>query len=505
MILDTVTVDRDVALSADVCVVGSGAGGAVMAQELATSGRSVVVVEEGSYMVGRDFTQREEQMVPRLYADQGARATVDTTAMIFQGCVVGGSTVSSYCVCERTPRPVLAHWSTALGIPGVRAENMLPFFARVEAMANVRPLVADDLNKNNRQLKTGADRLGFRNHLPAHNRIECLGCGYCALGCTYDRKADALSVHLPAASQRGAVIVPDCRIERISVTDGRATGVTGRFLRSHGGHPYALRVRAATVVLAAGAIGSPVLWLRSQLPNTYRQVGRHLHLQPMVAVGALFDEEIAGWRGIPQTVIVDQFLDLDHAVEGGYLIYPFFAQPIATASLLPGFGADCRRLMEAYPRLALAAVMLHDRTTGRVELDASGRPSISYLLNDDDRSDLLDGMRRLADIHFASGAQRVILPYDPLIELARRGDYRAIDERPLRANDPLLFSYHPQGTMRMGTDPKRSVVNGVGEAHEVKRLFVADASIFPTSTAVPPQLSVMAFALRTAQHIAAAS
>jgi choline dehydrogenase-like flavoprotein len=502
VILDTASVDRDVALNADVCVVGSGAGGAVVAQELAERGRSVVVVEEGSYLVSRDFTQREEQMVPRLYADQGVRATVDTTALIFQGCVVGGSTVSSYCVCERTPHQVLAHWSTALGVPGVRAENMLPFFARVEATANVRPLVAEDLNKNSRQLKTGADRLGFRNRLPAHNRIECLACGYCALGCTYDRKADALSVQLPAASRRGAIIVPDCRIERVSVADGRASGVTGRFLRSRGGRAYALQVLARTVVLAAGAIGSPVLWLRSQLPNTYRQVGRNLHLQPMVAVGALFSEEIAGWRGIPQTVIVDQFLDLDHAVEGGYLIHPFFVHPIATASLLPGFGADYRRLMDAYPRLGLAAVMLHDRTTGRVELDANGRPSISYLQGDEDRSDLLDGMRRLADIHFAAGAERVILPYDPLVDLTRRGDYRAIDERPLRANDPLLFSYHPQGTMRMGTDPKRSVVNGVGEAHEVKGLFIADASTFPTSTAVPPQLSVMAFALRTAQHIA---
>jgi choline dehydrogenase-like flavoprotein len=117
----------------------------------------------------------------------------------------------------------------------------------------------------------------------------------------------------------------------------------------------------------------------------------------------------------------------------------------------------------------------------------------------------MDGMRRLADIYFASGAQRVVLPYNELVELTRRGDYRPLDEHPFRANDPLLLSYHPQGTLRMGTDPKRSVINGDGQAHEVHGLFVADASVFPTSTAVPPQLSVMAFALRTARHIAARS
>jgi choline dehydrogenase-like flavoprotein len=332
--------------------------------------------------------------------------------------------------------------------------------------------------------------------------VDCVRCGFCALGCAYDRKADALTVHLREASAHGAIVIPSCRIERVTLANRRPTGVAGRFLDSHTGRLYALQVRAPTVVLAAGAIGSPVLWLRSQLPNAYRQVGRNLHLHPTLAVAAVFADEVAGWRGIPQAVIVDEFLDLDHAGDGGFSIHGFFAHPIAMSAILPGFGADYRRLVDAYPRLGLATMMLHDRTSGRVELDTGGRVSISYHLNDEDRTDLLDGLRRLADIHFASGAERVVLPYNSLVELTRRGDYRPIDELPLRANDPLLFSYHPQGTMRMGNDPKRSVVNALGEAHEVQRLFVADASIFPTSTAVPPQLSVMAFALRTAQYIA---
>lgn len=502
MILDPATVDRDVSLTADVCIVGSGAGGAVVAKELAEHGRAVVVVEEGPYVTSRDFTQREEQMLPLLYADHGLRTAVDSTVLISQGRVVGGSTVPSFCVCVRTPRHILEHWSATFGLTGVRFEDMAPFFERAESVAHVHPLSTEDVNRNNQKLKTGADRLGFRNYLPAHNRIECLSCGYCALGCAYDRKGDALTVHLPAAVRSGAIIVPSCRVERVDVDNGRAAGVTGRFLRSRSGKPFSLTVRAATVVLAAGAIGSPALWLRSQLPNTYKQVGRNLHLHPELVVGALFDDEVAGWQGIPQSVIVDEFLNLDRSVEGGYLLLPFFAHPVTVAALLPGFGSDHRRLMDAYPRLALGAVMLHDRTAGRVELDSSGRVSVTYHLSDEDRSDLMDGMRRLADIDFASGSEHVILPYNELAELTRRGDYRPIDERPFRANEPLLLSYHPQGTLRMGSDPKRSVVSTTGEAHEVKRLFAADASIFPTSTAVPPQLSVMAFALRTAQYIA---
>lgn len=502
MILDPATVDRDVTLTTEVCIVGSGAGGAVVAKELAERGRAVVVVEEGPYVTSRDFTQREEQMLPLLYANHGVQTAADSTVLISQGRVVGGSTVPSFCVCVRTPRRILESWTTAFGLTGVRFEDMAPFFERAESVAHVRPLTAEDVNRNNQKLKTGADRLGYRNYLPPHNRIECLGCGYCALGCAYDRKGDALTVHLPAAVRSGATIVPGCRVERVDVDNGRAAGITGRFVRSRSVKPFSLTVRAATVVLAAGAIGSPALWLRSQLQNTHKQVGRNLHLHPQLIIGAVFEDTIAGWQGIPQSVIVDEFLNLERSIEGGYLLFPFFAHPIAVAALLPGFGSDARRLMDTYPRLALGAVMLHDRTSGRVELEARGQVAATYHLSDEDRSDLMDGMRRLADIYFASGSERVILPYNDLAELTRRGDYRPIDERPFRANEPLLLSYHPHGTLRMGSDRRRSVINTTGEAHEVKRLFVADASIFPSSTAVPPQVSVMAFALRTAEYIA---
>ncbi len=307
---------------------------------------------------------------------------------------------------------------------------------------------------------------------------------------------------IPAASRAGAVVVPDCRVERVVLENGRAAGVSGRFLRSHGGQAYTLGVRARAVVLAGGAIGSPTLWLRSQLPNTHRRVGRHLHLLPQVVVAAEFADEIACWKGIPQAVVVDQFLDLDRRSGGGYCFAPFTAHPIALAALLPGFGADQRALMQVYPRLALGTVRLHDRTGGRIELDPTGQVAISYHLSESERASVLDGMRRLADLYLAAGATRVVLPYNALVEVTRRGEFRAIDEHPWHANDPLLSSYHPQGTLRMGADPKGSVVDEFGRAHEVPGVFVADASIFPSSTAVPPQLAVMAFAQRTAAYIA---
>src|SRR5262249_10203429 len=288
--------------------------------------------------------------------------------------------------------------------------------------------------------RLGAGRVGFQYSVPSHNRVACIGCGYCALGCAYGRKADALTEQIPAASRRGAIIVPNCRVDQIETQAGIASRVRGTFRRGRDSGSHALAVRANAVVLAAGAIGSPALWLRSQLPNSYRLVGHNLHLHPQVAVGAVGSDAIAGWRGIPQSVIVDEFLDLDHGIDGGFLLMPFFPHPIAAAALLAGFGADHRRLMADYMRLVLAVVVLHDRTVGRVELDSSGRVSVVYQLGDEDRNDLVDGMRRLADVHFAAGAERVILPFNELVELTRRGGYRSIEEHPLRANDPLLIS-----------------------------------------------------------------
>ena len=502
MILATETVDRDVVLTADVCVVGSGAGGATVARALSARGRSVVVIEEGPYLDSRRFTQREESMVPLLYSQLGLRAVTDATVMIVHGAVVGGSSVVSDCVCERLPPALLSQWSERFGLKGLGPAKLAPYFERAEAQAHVQPLAPTDVNANNAALKTGAERLGIRYRLVAHNRVDCVGCGYCALGCAYDRKAEARTVDIPAASRAGAVIVPDCRVERIVLENGYAAGVSGRFLRSHGGRAHTLGVRARAVVVAGGAIGSPTLWLRSQLPNTHRRVGRHLHLLPQVVVAAEFPDEIACWKGIPQAVVVDQFLDLERRAGGGYCFAPFTAHPIALAALLPGFGGDQRALMQVYPRLAMAAVRLHDRTAGRVELDPAGQLAVAYHLSETERANLLDGMRRLTDLYLAAGATRVVLPYNALVEVTRRGEFRAIDERPWHANDPLLFSYHPQGTLRMGTDPKRSVVDEYGRAHEVRGLFVADASVFPSSTAVPPQLAVMALAQRTAAYMA---
>jgi choline dehydrogenase-like flavoprotein len=265
-----------------------------------------------------------------------------------------------------------------------------------------------------------------------------------------------------------------------------------------------LKVRAKVVVLAAGAINSPRLWRASRLPDPADEVGRNLRLQPHVAVSALYTEPVVAWRGIPQGYVVDEFLRLDETSAGhGYLLTPTFAYPVAAASVLPGYGAQHRELMTLYPRLGAVGIFLHDHSRGRLEFSDDAPPTVVYRLGTLDAEQLVDAMVRASDISFAAGAERVFLPYNDIVTIGHRGAYQAIHDQGIRANDPLFISYQPQGTMRMGGNPRHAVVDGVGEAHAVRNLFVADASVFPTGVGVPPQIAVMALATRTAQHIVA--
>ncbi len=129
----------DLALRADVCVIGSGAGGAVVAAELAEAGRSVVVLEQGHYWTAVDFTQREEEMLPRLFEESGMRQTVDGAFTILQGRNVGGSTVHNLCYCFRAPDPILRMWREEHGLDELTAEALEPSFARVEKNLHVVP------------------------------------------------------------------------------------------------------------------------------------------------------------------------------------------------------------------------------------------------------------------------------------------------------------------------------------------------------------------------------
>jgi choline dehydrogenase-like flavoprotein len=489
---------------ADVCVIGSGGGGAVAAAELAAAGRSVVVLEQGPYWTNADFTQREDQMMPRLFEDAGMRQTADGGIAILQGRSVGGSTVHNLCYAFRSPDPIVAMWRNEHQLGELSVEALAPSFQRVEKNLHVKPIREDEINSLNRLLRSGAEKLGYSGFVTRHNREGCVQAGYCILGCSYGAKQSMLVTYIPRAHRAGARIYAQVRAERIEAEGGRVRRVLGSALDAAGHVVGSVEVKTPVVVLAAGAINSPDLLQRSGLAGGSGQLGRNLHLHPSVMVAGFWDEPIHAYRGIPQSYYIDEFIDLERDPHRGYVLMPIAGFPVLTAVNLPGFGASHFQQMRDFSKMGGLLVLLHDRSAGSVENgDVPGRPTIEYALDAEDRAQLAQGVRHCAQVLFASGASRVVVPYAPEPRVLGPGD----DLRSLRdeidVGQAPIASTHPQSTCRMGGNPSSSVVNAWGECHDVAGLFVADMSVFPTSLGAPPQITTAALADRTAHHILA--
>ena len=484
---------------ADVCVIGSGAGGAVVAKELAEAGLSVIILEAGENHDPSTFSSYEPEMLRRLFWDSGLRCTRDNAIVISQGRGVGGSTVHNLCYAVRPPQMILDRW----GVPTLSSN-----FESVERTLGVTQMQEADVNRLNAVIRRGCEVMGWRGTVQRHNRGACPTCGVqCLFGCPVSKAAQSDSrgtgkqsmavTYIPLALAAGAKLYSDCMAEKIHVEKGRVVGVSAQLPSGK------LRVQSDIVVLAAGAINSPQLWLKSRLPNTNQRVGKNLHLHPAAFVGGIFNENINGYLGIPQSYYIDQFLDLERTPDSGYLLMPAFGSQMIVAASLPGFGEDHRELMERYRHIAALLVLLHDRTTGRVSVNYKGSPNIAYRLRRSDKKVLVEGIINAARLLFAAGATEILMPYTQHFPIKTEADLDIIRQRGIVPNDIMLASSHPQGTLRMGENPNRNVVNLSGESHAVKGLFVADASLFPTSVGVPPTLTIAALATHVAHRISA--
>lgn len=487
-------------LRAQVCVIGLGAGGAAVTARLAELGLDVIAIEAGGERIAADFDQRELSMLPLLYREAGLRATADTAIGILQGEGVGGSTLHNTGLVHAPPAGIIARWRAEHGF----AFDDLEFRGHVETVfgaLRATPVPESEINRANDILRRGAERLGWRHSVTRHNRAPCSGCGYCMLGCAYNRKWNAAFAFVPTARAHGARIVSGARAIRIEGAAGRRRVVCERLDTERRPTGARFHVEAAVVVLAAGALDSPALLLRSGLGNA--RVGRGLRLHPAAAVTAAFPDPVIAWRGVPQSVIIEEFAEYLHAGRGGFLFLPNAAtSPALTAVLTPGLGAEHRRRMLAYPRMAAASVLLHDETEGRVVTGRGGRPVARYWPGESDRAELRRGVEALARLYLAAGAESVLLPFTGARPVADEAALtREVERAKVRRFTLPLNSVHPQASCGLGADPDRSAVDPRGEVRGAPGVYVCDASIFPTSVGVPPQVTIMALARAVADRI----
>jgi choline dehydrogenase-like flavoprotein len=494
-------VPGDLVLDADAVVVGTGAGGSMALRELARAGLAVVALEMGPHTTPADFDQREDHMIPRIFQESGGRATEDMAIRVLQGRGVGGSTVHNTNLCKRIPDEILELWGRKYGVVGAGPRDLRGAFDAVERDLSVSEIGADARNANNEVLRRGCEALAWRGAALRHNRAGCQRSGFCELGCAYDAKQNALKVLLPQATEAGARVYSDVQVTRIVHDGSRVAGVAGMILDAEGVPRGSLEVRSRVVVLAASAVGSAALARQSGVPDPYGQLGRGLRLHPGGVVAGRFDGAIEGWRGIPQSYECTEHLSHEEGSDRRVWIVPAFAHPVGAAAMLPGFGAAHMAAMRTYPNIAVLTAMVHDETSGEVLAGDDGRPVLRYAMTERDRVQLAKGLVACARILLAAGARQVTIPAIPPLRVASTAELDGLDLSVVRPHSVPLTAVHPMGTMRMGEDPRLSVVGSSGEHHQLRGLFVADGSLFPTSIGAPPQIGIYALSLHLAPRV----
>lgn len=487
-------------ITVDAVVVGSGAGGAVMAYKLAQTGKKVLILEAGSYNPSSTFTEVFPDMIETLYQDKGNQANSRGDLVILQGQCVGGSTVVNGCVTFRVPAHILADWQRDFGLVNLTEETLKPYFDEIENNLSVHENAPYEINVNSRLLQKGADKLGWSVKPLKRNVKQCGLTGHCLSGCKTDRKQSMLVTYLPWALELGAEIYANCRAERIVAANGVATGVVAQVVDPASGTVVnSLHIRADQVVVAAGAIQTPLLFQKSKLGNSSGQVGKNFACHPSTMVLAEFEQNVHAWRGAMLGVYVDEF---ESPEKGGFVLEGGGAGPMELGLTTErGTGAPYLSFMERAKHYASCVTLIHDHNVGKVYLDGS-KKVIEYDLIDSDFETMKKAFKAAARAYFAAGALRVFLPTVRANTIDRVEDTDAvIDALKNEAFTLRMVSYHPQGTMRMGADKSKSVVDPFGQCHDIKNLYVADASLFPTSILVNPQLSVYALSSYIADHV----
>jgi choline dehydrogenase-like flavoprotein len=487
--------------SVDLVVIGSGCGGATLAAAQAARGRSVLILEQGSRWQAKDFTQREIDMFEKLYAEGGATGPKDLSSTILYGRAVGGSSLHYMANSFRMPAQRLEEWTRDHGLVGFTPDALAPYYAQVERDHHVHPATESETNANNRIFRRGVQALGWKGEQAPNARKECANAGFCLLGCPHDRKQSQILTNIPKALAHGAELVANARVTRIVVEGGRARGVEVVVTHPVSGETIErATVTAKVVVLAAGGVGSPALLLANGLANGSGQVGRNFVVTPHFFTMGLMRERVEGWTGLPCSYVCREWEPV-RGNEGGFMIQGIFAQPGMIATVTPGFGREHRAMMEKLPHFAAVLSLIDDEEPGRVTVSPTGRAEIDYHLRGRDIPKARDFFRKSARILLAGGAEEVMIPSARALRIRNEGDLGKIDALTFAPHEVPFFGTTNTGACRMGADPKRSVVDPYGRAHDVANLYLSDGSILPGSPGVDPSLTIMANALRIADHL----
>ncbi len=476
--------------SCDVIVIGSGAGGAFAARALARAGLDTVIVEEGErWTVDRIRSSHPLERFASIYRDAGTTMALGNPPIALPlGRAIGGTTVINSGTCFAPPPAVAAAWHEQHGLALANPELLGPRVAEAEATIGVAPAAMEVLGRNGELALEGAAALDWASAPLRRNATGCRGACQCAIGCPNNAKGGVHLNALPQACEAGARIVSCLRVQRVLSENGRATGVL-----AHRADGVEVRISAPLVVVAAGAIPTPPLLRRSGL-GRHPRLGRNLSIHPATGITATFEEEVIPWRGVMQSVGIEELHD------EGVLIEVTSTPPGMGAVSAPGYGTHLMGRLDRAANTATIGAMIADEPSGRVF--GSRYPVISYRLAKADKRRLRIAIEAMAKVMLAAGAAEVELGGGaPRVhsESELPAAIERLDVRRLR-----LAGFHPSGTAAGGSDPARHPVDPEGRLRGIEGVWVADGSLLPSCPGVNPQVSIMAIAAGVGEAAASA-
>jgi len=488
--------------SYDIVIIGSGAGGGTVAQELAPlvrDGVRILLLEKGPRFADHEFTGRELEMADALYQDGGAFLTRDGTMTLAFASAYGGSTVVYTGTSLTAPQRVIRAW----GVPGLEHADLTRRSAKYAEQNNVHALDDSLINDNNRLFVEGGRKAGYLVEQFPVNVKGCRGSSLCNLGCPNQAKQGTNRVQLPRAERAGVEVVTRAEVLRIAPDRTLHVRVAERPVGAKGGpsewQPGDHQVRATLVVCAGGAIGSTALLLRSRLPTRLPRLGDGFTCHPALILVAEHPHPITNDVGHPKSYFVD------HAESERFVLETCMYFPFVTAKSLTGFGPAHSAIMHAFQRLQMILILACDHVApgNRIAVNRAGTPVVHYRFTPETVEGLVRGTRAAARIFFAAGARRVHAPADPpLLEAADAGRLEErITARHFRPGLVAVSAAHLMGGCGMGRTAADSVTDAWGRVHGLPWLRVADASLFPDSLEINPYLTIMGLADRVAEGV----
>ncbi len=503
---DELTVDQTI--DCDVCVIGSGAGGAWIAHELVKQGKHVVMLEAGGYHTRREFDMTEARAFTNLYQELGTRSTDDQSMLLIQGRSVGGGTTVNWCSSFRTPERIFKIWKERFGIETVGTESLNPHWDAIEKRLHIEQWPLELINPNNKVLWDGLGKLGYERALIRRNVNRCLNLGYCGMGCPVDAKQSMSITVLRDAVEQGLTLFANVSARQLEWSGRRVSLVKAEVLDPIQNRPTGtqITIKPKLTVVSGGAINSPGLLLRSGLDAEGR-VGTRTWFQPVVAMFAEFPFEVRAFSGAPQSVSSHHFIDRGEGKVGFFMeVAPL--HPMLVALATTANGPEMQDTLSRFPFLngmiAIHADGLLPEERGatvRLKEGASSRYSISYDFQASHWEAFRVACKEMAKLQFAAGAKKVgSLHFEPVL-MSTPDDIPKLDQAAWASLQVRVLSAHQLGGCAMGKDPRDSVVDPLLRFHTLDNLFVVDGSVFPTSLGVNPQETIFGVARWAAGHI----